>query len=59
MYSNCQFISGCTNIAGVWNQELAEVRNQEVAGIWSRELTKLWNHGLAKSCGRIPEIRES
>jgi hypothetical protein len=67
MYSNCQFISGCTNIAGVWNQELAEVpnrelaevRNQRVAGIRSRELTKLWNHGLAKSCGRIPEIRES
>jgi hypothetical protein len=41
MYSNCQFISGCTNIAEVRDQELVEVRNQEVAGIWSRELTKL------------------
>jgi hypothetical protein len=59
LYSNCQSISGCTDIAEVRNQELAEVRNQEVAGIWSHELAKLENHELAKSYGRIPEIRES
>jgi hypothetical protein len=59
LYSNCQSVSGCTNIAGVRNQELAGVWNQEVVWIWSHEPVKLWNHGLAKLYVQIPEIRES